>query len=29
MEMKMVEKGSQFPWAVQVSKGNPFDGGKA
>jgi hypothetical protein len=28
MEMKMVGKGSQYPWAVQDSKGNPFDGGK-
>jgi len=28
MEMKMVGKGSQYPWSVQDSKGNPFDGGK-
>lgn len=28
MEMKMVGKGSQYPWAVQDSKGNPFDGSK-
>jgi hypothetical protein len=28
MEMKMVGKGSQYPWAVQDAKGNPFDGGK-
>lgn len=28
MEMKMVGKGSQYPWAVQDSQGNPFDGGK-
>ena len=28
MEVKMVGKGSQYPWAVQDSKGNPFDGGK-
>jgi hypothetical protein len=28
MEMKMVGRGSQYPWAVQDSKGNPFDGGK-
>ena len=28
MEMKMVGKGSQYPWAVLDSKGNPFDGGK-
>jgi hypothetical protein len=28
MEMKMVGKGSQYPWACQDSKGNPFDGGK-
>ena len=27
MEMKMVGKGSQYPWSVQDSKGNPFDGG--
>ena len=27
-EMKMVGRGSQYPWAVQDSKGNPFDGGK-
>jgi len=28
MEMKMVGKGSQYPWSVQDSKGNPFDGAK-
>ena len=28
MELKMVGKGSQYPWAVQDSKGKPFDGGK-
>jgi hypothetical protein len=28
MEMKMVGKGSQYPWAVQDAKGNPFYGGK-
>lgn len=28
MEMKMVGNGSQYPWSVQDSKGNPFDGGK-
>jgi hypothetical protein len=28
MEMKMVGKGSQYPWAAEDSKGNPFDGGK-
>jgi hypothetical protein len=28
MEMKMVGQGSQYPWSVQDSKGNPFDGGK-
>ena len=28
MEMKMVGKGSQYPWSVQDSNGNPFDGGK-
>jgi hypothetical protein len=28
MEMKMVGRGSQYPWSVQDSKGNPFDGGK-
>jgi hypothetical protein len=28
MEMKMVGKGSQYPWSVQDSKGNPFDGEK-
>lgn len=28
MEMKMVGKGSQYPWCVQDSNGNPFDGGK-
>jgi hypothetical protein len=27
MEVKMVGKGSQYPWSVQDSKGNPFDGG--
>jgi hypothetical protein len=25
----MVGRGSQYPWSVQDSKGNPFDGGKA
>jgi hypothetical protein len=29
MEMKMVGKGSQYPWSVQDSNGNPFDGGKS
>ncbi len=28
MEMKMVGKGSQYPWSVQDSNGNPFEGGK-
>ena len=28
MEMKMVGKGSQYPWSVQDANGNPFDGGK-
>ncbi len=28
MEMKMVGKGSQYPWSVQDSKGNPFEGAK-
>ena len=28
IEMKMVGKGSQYPWSVQDSNGNPFDGGK-
>jgi hypothetical protein len=28
MEMKMVGKGSQYPWSVQDASGNPFDGGK-
>jgi hypothetical protein len=28
MEQKMVGQGSQYPWAVNDSKGNPFDGGK-
>jgi len=28
MEAKMVGQGSQYPWAVQDSKGNPFDGAK-
>jgi hypothetical protein len=28
MEMKMVGEGSQYPWSVQDSSGNPFDGGK-
>jgi hypothetical protein len=28
MEMKMVGKGSQYPWSVQDSNGNPFDGAK-
>ena len=28
MEMKMVGKGSQYPWSVQDAKGNPFEGGK-
>ena len=28
MEMKMVGEGSQYPWSVQDSNGNPFDGGK-
>ena len=29
METKMVGKGSQYPWSVQDSNGNPFDGGKS
>jgi hypothetical protein len=29
MEAKMVGKGSQYPWSVQDSKGNPFDGSKS
>ena len=29
MEMKMVGKGSQYPWSVQDANGNPFDGGKS
>ena len=28
MEEKMVGEGSQYPWSVQDSEGNPFDGGK-
>jgi len=28
MEMKMVGKGSQYPWSVQDSDGNPFEGAK-
>ena len=28
MEMKMVGKGSQYPWSVQDSNGNPFEGAK-
>ena len=28
MEIKMVGEGSQYPWSVQDSKGNPFDGKK-
>jgi len=28
MDEQMVGRGSQYPWAVQDSKGNPFDGGK-
>jgi hypothetical protein len=28
MEAKMVGQGSQYPWAVQDAKGNPFDGAK-
>ena len=28
MAMKMVGEGSQYPWAAQDAKGNPFDGGK-
>lgn len=28
MEMKMVGKGSQYPWSVKDADGNPFDGGK-
>jgi hypothetical protein len=28
MEIKMVGQGSQYPWSVQDSKGNPFDGRK-
>ena len=27
-KMKMVGRGSQYPWSVQDSKVNPFDGGK-
>lgn len=29
MEMKMVGKGSQYPWCVQDASGAPFDGGKS
>jgi hypothetical protein len=29
MEMKMVGKGSQYPWSVQDSDGNPFSGEKS
>ncbi len=29
MEMKMVGKGSQYPWSVQDSNGNPFSGEKS
>jgi hypothetical protein len=29
MEMKMVGEGSQYPWSVQDSSGQPFDGGKS
>ena len=29
MEMKMVGKGSQYPWSVQDANGNPFDGAKS
>jgi hypothetical protein len=28
MALKMVGEGSQYPWAAQDSKGNPFDGAK-
>jgi len=28
MAMKMVGKGSQYPWSVQDSNGNPFEGAK-
>jgi hypothetical protein len=28
MAVKMVGKGSQYPWAAQDSQGNPFDGAK-
>ena len=28
MEMKMVGEGSQYPWSVQDSSGQPFDGAK-
>jgi hypothetical protein len=28
MDEQMVGKGSQYPWAVQDSKGNSFDGAK-
>jgi hypothetical protein len=28
MDEQMVGKGSQYPWAVQDSKGNPFNGAK-
>jgi hypothetical protein len=28
MEMKMVGRGSQYPWSVQDSEGKPFEGGK-
>ena len=28
MEMKMVGKGSQYPWSVQDSNGKPLDGGR-
>lgn len=29
MEMKMVGKGSQYPWSVQDSTGKPFEGAKS
>jgi hypothetical protein len=28
MAIKMIGQGSQYPWAAQDSKGNPFNGGK-
>jgi hypothetical protein len=28
MATKIIGEGSQYPWSVQDSKGNPFDGAK-